>query len=366
MSNCRIIAFYLPQYHPIELNNKYYGEGFTEWTNVKKATPLYKDHYQPKVPADLGYYDLRDAETREKQAEMAKEAGIEGFCYYHYWFGKGHEELEYPFEQVVKMKKPDFPFCLCWANQSWYAKFWSKDKTKTTMPIAEQIYDDEEWNKKHFESLLEAFKDERHIRVDGKVLFMIYRPLEYPGVEEFMKQWQKLAKENGFEFYFVGQSVNDEDAQKVLALGFDGVNVVRKDDFLKEKEYNNAFSNFKNKVMRALGCAPYHYEYKNVYKYFIHKDGLEKQNNIFPTLLPNWDHSARSGKKAVIFDNPAPEYFKEHLVETIKTVEHKRDEEKIIFLKSWNEWGEGNYVEPDARYGRGYLDVLKECVANKK
>jgi lipopolysaccharide biosynthesis protein len=176
---CRVIAFYLPQYHPTETNNKWYGQGFTEWTNVGKARPLFHGHYQPKVPKDLGYYDLRYPEVKELQAQMAREAGIEGFCYYHYWFGGGRRELEYPFAQVSQSGKPDFPFCLCWANQSWYSKFWNGDSVCAPRLIAEQKYDEEDIER-HFYELLPAFKDKRYMKVDGKCIFMIYRPLEYP------------------------------------------------------------------------------------------------------------------------------------------------------------------------------------------
>ena len=197
MSRPRIIAFYLPQYYPTPINDKWYGEGYTEWTCVRRAKPLFPGHYQPHVPADLGYYDLRDASVREAQAELAREAGIEGFCYYHYWFSKDHQELTIPFDEVLRLKKPDFPFCLCWANQSWYSKFWNKSAKCEPKLVAEQVYDGPEGHEKHFYALLEAFRDPRYIRVEGRTLFMIYRPAEFPAVRAFMAQWQKLAKQNG-------------------------------------------------------------------------------------------------------------------------------------------------------------------------
>lgn len=169
----KIIALYLPQYHPTPTNNKYWGSGFTEWTNVGKAKPLFKGHYQPKVPADLGYYDLRNPETREKQAELAKEAGIDAFCYYHYWFEPGHEELERPFKEVLKSGKPDFPFCLCWANESWHKKFWTNIDSFESQIIAEQKYMGIDDYTQHFYSLLPAFKDPRYFKIDGKNVFMI-------------------------------------------------------------------------------------------------------------------------------------------------------------------------------------------------
>lgn len=355
----RVIAFYLPQYHPTETNNKFYGEGFTEWTNVGKAKPLYRGHYQPKVPADLGYYDLRYPEIKEKQAALAKEAGIEGFCYYHYWFGDGRQEIEQPFKQVVESGQPDFPFCLCWANQSWYAKFWNHENKKDKL-IVEQKYDDEEGIEKHFYSLLNAFNDNRYIKIDGKLLFMIYRPLEYPDVVFFMKKWQELAMANNLPgFYFIGQATSDHQAEEFLKIGLDGVNIVRKDDFMTKFRYSNPITKIINKIQRLFGFAPYHYDYKKIYKSFIKKDGREREENVFPTIIPNWDHSPRSGKRGSIFDNSTPENFACHLSEAIDVVSDKPQEKKILFLKSWNEWGEGNYVEPCIKYGKGYLQVLR-------
>lgn len=359
----RIIAFYLPQYYPTAINDLFYGKGFTEWTNVGKARPLFKGHYQPKVPADLGYYDLRYSEVRELQAELARDAGVEGFCYYHYWFGEGHQELEIPFQEVVRLKKPDYPFCLCWANQSWYSKFWNNDSACPPIVVAEQKYDNNEWRTKHFYSLLDAFKDDRYIRVNGKLLFMIYRPLEYSDITLFMKDWRELAAKNNLgDFYFVGQARNDCDAEKILKLGFDGVNIVRYEDFLKYPRYSNSLVIFLHKIQRFMGQAPYHYDYGKVYRTFIKNGGLEINRNVFPTILPNWDHSPRSGKRALILDHSTPENFEKHLIEVCNVIKDKPKEEKIIFLKSWNEWGEGNYMEPDLKYGHGYLNALRRVI----
>lgn len=160
----RIIALYLPQFHPIPENDKWWGKGFTEWTNVRNAVPLCKGHLQPRVPADLGYYDLRDPEIREKQAELAREAGIEGFCYYHYWFGEGRQLLERPFEEVLKSGKPDFPFCLCWANHNWTNKSWKKSKSFAADGMIMEMRYSMEDHIKHFYYLLSAFKDPRYIK----------------------------------------------------------------------------------------------------------------------------------------------------------------------------------------------------------
>lgn len=358
----RIIAFYLPQYYPTAINDTFYGKGFTEWTNVGKAKPLFNGHDQPKVPADLGYYDLRYPEIRELQAQLAQEAGIEGFCYYHYWFGEGHQELEVPFQEVIRLKKPDYPFCLCWANQSWYSKFWNKDTSESKM-IIEQKYDNEEWVAKHFYGLLSAFQDSRYIKVQDKLLFMIYRPLEYSDVVDFMAQWRKLATKNNLnDFYFVGQASSNNEAEQILSLGFDGVNIVRKDDFLKSRRYANPLIRIWNKFQRLFGNAPYHYDYGKIYKTFVTKNGIECRPNVFPTIIPNWDHSPRSGKRALILDHSTPENFERHLIDVRNIVKDKPKEQNVVFLKSWNEWGEGNYMEPDIKYKHGFLDSLRKIM----
>lgn len=237
----RVIALYLPQYHPVAENDKYWGKGFTEWTNVAKAKPLFKGHYQPRIPADLGFYDLRLPQVRKEQAELAKEAGIEGFCYWHYWFGNGKEVLQMPFDEVVKSGEPDFPFCLGWALHDWTTKTWEKGSSiaKDTM-IFKQEFPGEEDDIKHFYRLLDAFKDKRYIKVDGKLLFSILVPRAMPEPKRFMDLWNRLAKENGLPgFHFVGiidsmptitkdnikniDKAVDKNISEVKALGFDAV-----------------------------------------------------------------------------------------------------------------------------------------------
>ena len=225
MSNIRILAFYLPQYHPIPENDKWYGKGFTEWTNVGKAKPLFRGHYQPQIPADLGYYDLRVPETREAQAELARQYGVEGFCYWHYWFGNGRRLLERPFNEVLSSGKPDFPFCLAWANHSWHGIY---NGLKTKEPVIAQTYNGIEDYKQHFYTVLSAFKDKRYITVDDKPLFLVYAPQEIPDSREFIDCWQSLARQNGLSgIHFVAHSYRPDHINSLFALGYDAVNVVR-------------------------------------------------------------------------------------------------------------------------------------------
>lgn len=360
MTNPKIIAYYLPQFHPTPNNNEWWGKGFTEWTNVAKAKPLFRNHYQPRIPSDLGFYDLRVPEVRELQAELAKEAGIYGFCYYHYWFGDGHQELDLPFNQIMKLKKPNFPFCLCWANESWHAKFWDKDgKGISKKILAEQKYLGTEDNEKHFYSILNAFKDERYIRYAGKPIFVIYQPLQFPNITEFIEQWNSLAKRNGLDgIYFIGQISDKENIYKVKELGFDGVNLNRLHDIKK------ASTSLLNRIRFSLNYRIFHmpsvYKYSEAIKVF--KGEEDRRNDVYPTLIPNWDHSPRSGKRAYILRDSTPELFKKHASDVLQEISDKKEENQIVFLKSWNEWGEGNYMEPDMRFGKGYINVLKETI----
>lgn len=358
----RVIAFYLPQYHPTPDNDKWWGKGFTEWTNVGKAKPLFRGHYQPKVPADLGYYDLRLPEVRAAQAELAKEAGIEGFCYYHYWFGDGKQELELPFNKVVQTGEPDFPFCLCWANESWHAKFWDKDgKASSKKILIEQRYLGHDDNVKHFYELLPAFRDKRYMKVDGKLLFMIYCPLKFENVAEFLSDWQHLAKENGLaEFYFVGQlrggeqEVSRENINKVLQLGFDAVNTVRLECAFSQRKF---CIKAMQKILRLFFSTPIMLPYKMAYPYFVSSN--EEGPNVYPTIISNWDHTPRSGRNGVVLTGSTEYFFRLHVRDVLNHILTKDSKDQIIFLKSWNEWGEGNYMEPDLKYGKSFIHALK-------
>ena len=188
--NPQVIAFYLPQYHPIKENNEWFGPGFTEWTLVAKSKPLFKGHVQPKIPADLGFYDLRLSEVREEQAHLAKEASISAFCYYHYWFGNGKVLLEGPLNSIIKEGKPDFPFCLCWANHSWYKKQWNPQTSLLDESLLmEQTYPGDEDIVNHFNYLLPAFKDHRYYQIKGKLAFVIYAPKSIPDVQRMVNIW---------------------------------------------------------------------------------------------------------------------------------------------------------------------------------
>ena len=380
----RIIGLYLPQYHPIPENDEWWGKGFTEWTNVAKAKPLFRGHYQPRIPADLGFYDLRLPEVREQQAELAREAGLEGFCYYHYWFGNGKQLLERPFNEVLASGKPDFPFCLCWANHSWSNKTWRRTSAlqKDGMMI-EQTYPGHKDHVRHFMALLKAFKDKRYMTVDGRLLFTVYDPLNFPDIGDFLSTWQQLAKEHGLPgFFFVGMSQStlsfkiDADGKHhyatpnlessadvfnhVLSMGFDAVNSFgkRRGEMLYEGKWKNIVKVIMRKIGLPVGSQ--HYDYaRTVCNYFAPEDAWE---NVFPTILPQWDRSPRVASADGVYTNVTPQKFEQHIRQAIDIVKHKSPDHQVIFLKSWNEWGEGNYVEPDQKFGHGFLEAIRHTI----
>jgi hypothetical protein len=356
----KIIALYLPQYHPTPSNDLWWENGFTEWTNVRKAKPLFKGHKQPKIPSeDLGYYDLRKSEDREKQALLAKEGGVDAFCYYHYWFGEDRRELELPFNEVVKSGKPNFPFCLCWANESWYSKLWNKDGTSNNKLLVEQKYLGVEDYEKHFYKLLPAFKDSRYLKNDGKTIFMIYKPLLFNDVEIFISLWNKLAKENGLEgVFFVGQTAFDTEIEVILSKGFDAINMVR----LYEVHRNQSLTQkIKRKITNIWMAKPFVYSYEKALELFVGNN--DKINNVYPSIIPNWDHTPRSKVGGFVLHGSTPELFRKHVKSVLENIKSKPKEHQIVFLKSWNEWGEGNYMEPDNEYGKAYINILKEEVS---
>lgn len=351
----RLIALYLPQFYPIPENDEWWGKGYTEWTGVGKAKPLFKGHYQPRVPADLGYYDLRIPETRQAQADMAKKYGIEGFCYWHYWFGNGKRLLQRPFNEVLKSGEPDFPFCLGWANHTWYEKLYSL-VTENKLLI-EQKYPGEKDYIAHFYELLPAFKDTRYITVEDKPVFIIFDPLDSPEISKILKIWRKLALENDLPgIYFIGQGLRKEKEQ-ILSIGFDAFNDISVSAIYDD---NSRFKRALLKIRTAIFKKPRVYKYSEAMKYFVSEDA--KSINTIPIICPNWDHSPRSGLKGFIIHDSNPKLFKQHVRQVLDYIKDKPQDKRIAIIKSWNEWGEGNYLEPDLKYGKKYLEALKESI----
>lgn len=348
----KFIAFYLPQYHPTPENDAWWGTGFTDWRSVNMAKPLFRGHIQPKIPADLGYYDLRLEESRIQQAELAQKYGIDCFCYWHYWFGNGKRLLNRPFDEVVKTGRPNFPFCLGWANHSWYKKSWGgqgKDKL-----LIEQKYLGVEDYKLHFYTMLPAFQDERYFRHDGKLVFIIYRPLAHKEIKSFISVWRTLARVNGLnDFFFIGKDSYSNDKREILELGFDAIYNDNIFGILhRESKIKKGLRYIKMKIFRR----PMVFDYGDAIKYMLTEE--ETKEDTIPTIIPNWDHSPRSGVSTPIFINSKPKFFEDLVEKVCDIVQSKKND--IIIVKSWNEWGEGNYLEPDMQYGCGMLEALKK------
>lgn len=363
----RVIAFYLPQFHPIPENDEWWGKGFTEWTNVGKAKPLFRGHEQPRVPADLGYYDLRLPIVRELQAKMARDAGIEGFCYWHYWFGNGRTLLAEIFDDVLASGKPDFPFCLGWANHTWTRRSWNGAGKHKNEDLLIQDYPGEKDHIDHFYNVLPAFKDKRYIRIDGKPVFVIYAPLSIPKVELFVELWKQLAIENGLEgIHFVGLAQGwYKNYEKISTKGFDAMTFENMWN-AQEKARGGYFQlMWRHKMIQwfpKLGLLD-KYKYKDIIKHWFTE--FDKQETCYPTILPCWDRSPRGGRRAAIYTDSTPELFEKHVDEAVEIIKHKQEEHRVIFLKSWNEWAEGNYMEPDIKFGHGYLNALRKVIVEE-
>ena len=353
----KVIAFHLPQFHPTPENDEWWGKGFTEWTNVAKAKPLFPGHYQPHIPADLGFYDLRLPEARHAQAELAKEYGIEGFCYYHYWFGDGRRILERPVDEILSSGEPNFPFCLCWANHSWSSSSWQG--TNTT--FIEQIYPGWDDYAAHFEWLIKAFNDNRYLKIDGKPIFVIYEPDDIPEVHKVMNFWRDCAVKAGLPgLYLIGVSHRNEnwdprerglDASVMQALPARNGRIPRR--YLATK-LKLALKGNKHKLTI--------WDYEDILGILLRDNVVDWPD--YPLVLPNWDNTPRTGMRGLVFHNASPELFRRHLHQAIERVADRKPEEAIVFLKAWNEWAEGNYVEPDQKWGRAWLEVIRDEVSN--
>lgn len=359
----KIIAYYLPQFHPIPENDEWHSKGFTEWTNVGMAKPQFRGHLQPRVPADLGYYDLRVPETRKAQAELAKQAGITAFCYYHYWFGEGKQLLERPLEEVVKSGEPDFPFCICWANHSWFNKNWNpRTRQRDKKLLVEQKYSDADYVS-HFNYLLPMFRDKRYLKVDGKLLYVIYNLKDVPDFEKFKHTWEDLADKNGLPgFYFLSNTTQPTETDVAPYNQTNGVILSLVFNVMK---YESKIHNFIHAVLTKLFKTPRSvFEYKDAIPYFV--DERCYQENVVPVMVPSWDYTPRAGLVGMILKNHSPKLFKQHAKQVLEMVSKKPVEKQIVFLKSWNEWGEGNYMEPDQTFGTGFITALKEAIEESR
>ncbi|HTL48427.1 MAG TPA: glycoside hydrolase family 99-like domain-containing protein [Verrucomicrobiae bacterium] len=357
----RPVAFYLPQFHPIPENDEWWGKGFTEWTNVTKAKPLFPGHYQPHLPADLGFYDLRLADAREAQARLASSYGIQGFCYYHYWFN-GRRVLERPFDEVLSMGKPDFPFMLCWANENW-TRNWDGDNKKI---LLQQVYSEED-DRRHMQWLAYAFRDKRYIRVDGKPVFLIYRAANMPNPAKTAEVWRDEARRQGIgEIYLCRVESFADERKSPAEIGFDaGV------------EFQPAYGELglplqrskRWKFLRKLRLADRVYDEQIIFDYQAVAEKMLARPlpayKRFPGVTPSWDNSARRKKHAVILKDASPALYEKWLKGAAERFTPPSAEENFIFINAWNEWAEGNHLEPCRKWGHAYLEATRRALSEK-
>ncbi len=384
----KVIAAYLPQFHTIPENDQWWGKGFTEWTNTKKAKPLFDGHYQPRTPLNENYYCLEDVTVMEKQAELAKKYGIFGFCYYHYWFKNGKKLLEMPVENMLKDKKVDIPFCLCWANEHW-TRNWDGGNKEI---IAEQDYGTKNDWEQHFQYFLEFFKDERYITYDGKPLLILYKPEIIPALNYMIQYWKKRMKQEGFPGLIVIRQLpvtyyrnlyDDSNIdytikfEPIAAWTFDGIA-----NGLNPVEKNRAKIVLQRKLKGLL------YAKANGLFNLYHTSRVNKQNTDidsnrgqeleimdfdekWDTILnkepyndtlingafTSWDNTARNLNGKVVHGS-TPQKFEKYMTELLK----KPSPMDMIFMNAWNEWAEGAYLEPDEKYGYAYLEALNHAL----
>jgi hypothetical protein len=364
----KVIAFYLPQFHPIPENDAWWGKGFTEWTNVAKAKPLFRGHYQPHLPADLGYYDLTSEETRIAQADLAREYGIGAFCYYHYWFN-GRMLLERPFNELLASGRPDFPFCLCWANENWTRR-WDGLEQDILMGQRYEEYDAGE----HMEWLCKAFADPRYLKVNGKPLFLVYCASRITNLREIIRTWRMTAKAKGYpDIYLcaVKSGHHNLGDPETIAAGFDALTDFQPNhkEFPETDNYlSRQFNKLLNRLIDMLHAdrvCPYRpiyarLSYPKIVEYTVKRPAAKEM--VFPCVFPNWDNSPRKKFNATIIQNNDSGLYGAFLENAIARARSFAEEEQIVFINAWNEWAEGCHLEPDMKNNRNFLEATRKAV----
>ncbi|WP_404443970.1 glycoside hydrolase family 99-like domain-containing protein [Microbacterium marinum] len=345
----RALAFYLPQFFPIPENDQWWGPGFTEWTNTARARPLFRGHVQPTLPADLGFYDLRVPETRAAQAELAKAYGVEAFVYWHYWFGAGERILERPFREVLETGRPDIGFALAWANQTWTG-IWHAAPNRV---LKRQTYPGPEDDRAHFELLLPAFRDERYVRVGDRPLFYVFRPEELPDARVFVDRWQAMARAAGLDGLYLVAEQSDLLGRgpryaTAEADGFDAAVYMRLPAAITRA------STLRMRARRKVYGGPEVWPYSDSIV-----DEFPQGSHLQPCVYPNWDNTPRAGKRGLVLTGSSPEKFEHNVSAAVSRLSDRPFDERLLWVKSWNEWAEGNHLEPDLRDGHGWLEALR-------
>lgn len=357
--NHQLISVVLPQFHPIPENDAWWGRGFTEWTNVARATSLFQGHQQPQLPADLGFYDLRLPEARLAQADLARQYGITGFCYYHYWFS-GRQLLERPVQEIITSGEPDFPFCLCWANEPW-SRRWNGSDKDVLMPQSYSTEDDIA----HFHSLLPALRDPRYIRIEGRPLLIVYRLGHMDAPQRTFDCWRRLAEKEGLGQLMIGQfeSFEQADSKTLGAAGVD-LSIEFAPDWRRLGPARTP--SFADRLKaRISGATPAYWqhtvsEYSDMVLNMSRRETPDYQ--FLRCVTPGFDNSARKKQGANILAGSTPELYGRWLEETLKwTTEHSPKSRQVVFINAWNEWAEGNHLEPCQHHGLAYLQATADA-----
>lgn len=342
----KLIAFYLPQFHPIPENDEWWGRGFVEWTNVSKAVPQFVGHYQPHLPGELGFYDLRIPEIQKRQIELARQYGIYGFAFHYYWFN-GKRLLEKPLDLFLNSKE-DFPFCVCWANENWTRRW---DGQEHELLIAQNH--SPESDLRFIEDISPILKDERYIRIDGRPLLIVYRANIIPDIKNTVKMWRDYCVKNG---------IGDPYLVAAQTFWFEDPRLVDFDAAVEFPPHNVSMTNISNSVQISNP----NYQ-GNVYAYseIVRKNTSlpEKEYKVFKTIFPGWDNEARKPEKGNSFAFSSPARYKDWLLKTAEiTLRDPDPEKRLIFINAWNEWGEGAHLEPDRKYGYAYLQATLDAL----
>lgn len=344
-ADVRLIAFYLTQFHPIPENDEWWGKGFTEWTNVTKAQPLYEGHYQPHLPADFGFYDLRVRETRRDQIRVARENGIDGFCYHYYWFS-GKRLLENPLDDMLADPKSDMPFCLCWANENWTRRW---DAAEHHVLIAQEYRADDDL--RFIQDLMPYLMDPRYIHVDGAPILIVYRPQQLPDPKHTIDVWRDYCKSVGIERIHLCAALTHGN-QNYASMGFDSG--------VEFPPHNLQLTNQAAAISFYQPFAGSCFNYADVARAYVNRNYSQK--NIFRCITPAWDNTARTGNRSLILTNSSPSNYEHWLDLTIRATRREHPgENRLVFINAWNEWAEGCHLEPDLRYGTSLLEATRSA-----
>lgn len=352
----RTVAFYLPQFHPIPENDSWWGSGFTEWTNVTRARALFEGHYQPHLPADLGFYDLRVPEVRSAQAGLARQYGIDAFCYYHYWFG-GRRLLERPVDDLLADSRVDMPFLLCWANENW-TRVWNGGDSEV---LIAQEYSPED-DRRHMRYLLDVFSDPRYLRVNGLPILLVYRPTRLPNPLATAQRWRDEAARREEALYLcavegLGTRIDPGE------LGFDAaVEFQPRRDVLGPRLRPTAPRRAAARLMRRPTAHNLHriYSYGSLVERSLSQKPVPYKR--FPCVCPGWDNSPRRRQQARILAGATPDLYERWLTGLLDGFRPFSDEEDLVFVNAWNEWAEGAHLEPDQQWGRLFLEAHARAV----